>query len=307
MAPRDIDARRAPLRGGFTLVELLVVIAIIGVLVALLLPAVQAAREAARRTTCQNNLKQIPLTVQNYHDVHGRIPFAHNYDNLSGRGWLVMTLPYREQQAIYDRLFPYFKGRFSRREGINHRDLAEVVKTPIEGFRCPADAEVQVETSTEQYQWPNQAIALTNYKGIIGDTKMGGAGEGTADCHTSPDCRGLFWRFSYLVNIGFQDITDGLSNTFLAGEDLPRYNHHSGLYHGNGDYSSTHFPLNLKPEPPQPANWPQSITFRSDHPGGGQFAFCDGSVAFITDSIDFVAYQALSTRAGDELLPDFDR
>jgi prepilin-type processing-associated H-X9-DG protein len=268
---------------------------------------VQAAREASRRTSCQNNLRQIGISVQTFHDARDRIPWSHDFEELSGRGWIVMTLPFREQQAVYDRLEPYFDGSFLNRRvyGINHPDVADVVSQPIAGFRCPSDADVADATSIDQFQWKNKQVALTNYKGVIGDTKMGNAGSGTPDCHRGPHCTGLFWRYSHLTPIGFKDITDGLSKTFLAGEDLPRYNWHSGLYYGNGDYSSTHYPLNIKPLPPDPSNWPLSMTFRSDHPGGGHFAFCDSSVSFISDAIDFDAYQDLSTRAGDEFVEDY--
>ena len=104
-----------------------------------------------------------------------------------------------------------------------------------------------------------------------------------------------------------QKVEDGLSKTFLAGEDLPRYNHHSALYHGNGDYSSTHFPPNVKTVDPAEIadNWPLSITFRSDHPGGLHFAMLDGSGVFIDDGIDFDIYRFLSTRNGEELVTGF--
>lgn len=295
-------------RRGFTLVELLVVIAIIAMLVTLLLPAVQAARESARRAQCMNNLKNIGLAIQNFHSAHNRIPKSHNYESdhmLSGRGWIAATLPFMEEQAKYDVMEPYFKGAFARGEGINHPDLANVVNQPVPLFRCPAAGSKDV--STEEFQWGGKEIAVTNYKGIIGNTKMGGAGVGSPDCHRSPDCRGLFWRYSHLRTITFPKIIDGLSKTFLAGEDLPRYNRHSAMYHGNGDYSSTHFPPNVKPADPSviSGNWPLSITFRSDHPGGLHFAMLDGSVVFINDGIDFDTYRFLSTRNGEELVQDF--
>lgn len=290
-------------RFGFTLVELLVVIAIIAMLVTLLLPAVQAARESARRAQCMNNMRQIGLAVQNFHSANNRIPRSHNYEEKSGRGWITESLPFFEEQAKYDVLQPYFSGRFGNQSGINSPDVANIVRTPIAIFRCPTAS--SLETSTEQFQWGGKEIALTNYKGNLGNTKMGGRGVGSPDCHRSPDCRGLFWRFSFTKTIRFKNISDGLSKTFLAGEDLPRYNRHSALYHGNGDYSSTHFPLNLKPNPPRPADWPTSITFRSDHPGGAYFAFVDGTVAFISDSIDFDTYRFLSTRSGEELVSNY--
>ena len=292
---------------GFTLVELLVVIAIIAMLVTLLLPAVQAARESARRAQCMNNLRNVGLAVQNFHSARNRIPSSHRFeagpgeaDTQSGRGWITMTLPFLEEQAKYDVLEPYFKGTFGSRTGINSPDVANVIASPIALFRCPSAT--TPETSTDQYQWTGTPVAVTNYKGVIGNTKMGNQGVGTPDCHRGPDCRGLFWRFSFLKTIRFKNISDGLSKTFLAGEDLPRYNFHSALYYGNGDYSSTHFPLNVKPIPPKPADWPLSMTFRSDHPGGAYFALIDGTVAFINDGIDYDIYRALSTRNGGELV-----
>ena len=291
---------------GFTLVELLVVIAIIAMLVTLLLPAVQSAREAARRAQCINNLKNISLAIQNFHSAHGRIPQSHNYESdhgLSGRGWIAASMPFFEEQARYDIMEPYFKGSFASGQGINHPDLANVVNQPIALFLCPSAGSKTV--SVDEFQWKNKELALTNYKGILGNTKMGGAGVGSEDCHRSPDCRGLFWRYSFLKEIRFKNISDGLSKTFLAGEDLPRYNHHSGIYHGNGDYSSTHFPPNFKPIPPRPNDWPTSITFRSDHSGGLNFAFLDGSVTFINDGIDFDTYRFLSTRNGGELVTGY--
>ena len=297
--------RRYRSKRGFTLVELLVVIAIIALLVTMLLPAVQSAREAARRAQCLNNLKQVGLAIQNFHSAHNRIPKSHNYEadhNLSGRGWISASLPFFEEQVLYDRMEPYFAGAFASGEGINHPDLANVVTQPLEIFRCPSAG--SPFTSREQFQWSGREIALTNYKGILGNTKMGGAGVGSPDCHRSPDCRGLFWRYSHLKTIRFAKVIDGLSKTYLAGEDLPRFNHHSALYHGNGDYSSTHFPPNQKTKDPAEIadNWPLSITFRSDHPGGLHFAMLDGSGRFVEDAIDFDIYRFMSTRNGQEVL-----
>ena len=296
-------------RAGFTLVELLVVIAIIAMLVTLLLPAVQSAREAARRAQCMNNLKQVGLGIQNFHSAHNRIPQSHNYEGapgLSGRGWITASLPFLEEQARYDVMEPYFDGAFAQGKGINHPELVNVVNQPLALFLCPSAA--SKPTSTNLYQWVGKEVAVTNYKGIIGNNKMGNAGVGTEDCHRDETCNGLFWRYSFLKTIRFKNIIDGLSKTFLSGEDLPRYNRAGALYFGNGDYSSTHFPLNVKPlgDPAEFSNnWPLAMTFRSDHPGGGHFALLDGSTTFVDDSVDFDTYRFLSTRNGEEALTNF--
>lgn len=300
--PGSQRGRIQPVRLGFTLVELLVVIAIIAILVSLLLPAVQAARESARRAQCLNNLKQIALALQNFHSASSKFPDSHDYDATSSRGWTCLILPFMEEQARHDRLRPFFRGSFIAQTGINHPDLANVVNQPIAGFRCPTDASASEATSLLQYQWTGREIALTNYKGTIGDTRMGGVGRGSPDCHTTPRCPGFFWRYSYLTTIRFKHVKDGLSKTFVVGEDLPRYNYHSALYHGNGTYSSTHIALNYKTNPPRPVDWPSAITFRSDHVGGAHFAYVDGAVTYISDQIDFKTYQALSTKAGNELI-----
>jgi prepilin-type processing-associated H-X9-DG protein len=252
-----------------------------------------------------NNLKQISLAVQNFHSARNRIPRSHNYEELSGRGWITESLPFLEEQAKYDIMEPYFDGKFGDGTGINHPDLANIVNKPIPTFRCPSAA--SLEFGTDQFQWGGREHALTNYKGIIGNNKMGNVGVGTPDCHRSPDCDGLFWRFSFMKTIRFKNIVDGLSKTFLAGDDLPRFNRHSAMYHGNGDYSSTHFPMNVKTADPTTisGNWPLSITFRSDHTGGCYFAFVDGSVSFINESIDFDTYRFLSTRNGEEVVSGY--
>jgi prepilin-type N-terminal cleavage/methylation domain-containing protein/prepilin-type processing-associated H-X9-DG protein len=179
---------------GFTLVELLVVIAIIGILVALLLPAIQAAREAARRTACTNNLKNLGLAVLNHHDVKKHLPISMGLPDFDAVpdgteqpavGWILNTLPQLEEQALFDQ----FKagGAFEGNFGVNlclrrlpNIGLAstmngivcpELMKTQLSVLQCPSDGSVR-QLSGDQFQWPCD-VALTSYKGVIDDTVMG--------------------------------------------------------------------------------------------------------------------------------------
>jgi len=129
-------------RRAFTLVELLVVIAIVGILIALLLPAVQAARESARRLHCSNNLKQLGLAAHNYHDANKVLPISMGWVGqvLNGKGWILVTLPFMEDQGQYDRFRPYLKGTMAGGSGILDPGCRDALKTPIAGLRCPSDA-----------------------------------------------------------------------------------------------------------------------------------------------------------------------
>jgi prepilin-type N-terminal cleavage/methylation domain-containing protein len=299
--------------GGFTLVELLVVIAIIGVLVALLLPAVQAAREAARRSQCENNLKNIALALQNYHGARNQLPTSVSpwaegpkpVKNLSGKGWILTLLPFVEQQALFDEFKSKlgFEGAMSSGQGIARAVLSEAMGRQLPVLQCPSDPSAQV-ISIEQYQWENRRVALTSYKGVIGDARMGGSSsihQGTQpDCHNTIGCSGLFYRNDYQEPLTFKSIVDGLSNVFMVGEDIPLHNFHSTAFYSNGDYASCHAPLNYKPNPPTPIEWYNVMSFRSEHPGGAHFAMADASVHFVSESVDYFLYRALSTRNGGE-------
>ena len=336
--------------GGFTLVELLVVIAIIGILVALLLPAVQSARESARRMQCSNNIKQLGLACHEFLDAHETLPYnehvgAHRCDpktdkilgivpGVGGNGtsFLLRLLPLIEEQPLHDQFTKcnVFEGAFSRGRGLrggtgfdDRRCLRELVQTTMRKFHCPTDDYV-LGVVRDQPDYPSHPQALTNYKGNSGNTLVGGVGlfawgppylpgeDVAVDVHNTDKChRGLFWRSDYLYKEArWKGITDGTSHTFMIGEALPEFDHHSSWSFANGPWATCGIPPNhynsLSPEilARMRINGQESLGFRSRHPGGVHFCFADGSVHLVSESIDLYTYRALSTRGKAEPIND---
>jgi prepilin-type N-terminal cleavage/methylation domain-containing protein/prepilin-type processing-associated H-X9-DG protein len=316
------SSRRA--RNGFTLVELLVVIAIIGILVALLLPAVQAAREASRRASCTNNLKNLALGVLNHESAKKMFPLSYDgYAQATAQGarpneengssWIVSTLPYIEEQAMYDRFKSggALTGRYDAYQGaqaggnhgigLNTPEIRALLATPLKLVRCPSDPSFPTPTG-DHFTFQNVPIAATNYKGCIGNTWMWGIWHGDRNYNPEhPPNPGIFYRNTYIIPVTVRKITDGLSNTFLIGEDLPDYNGHWAAYFSNTCISSTDSPLNYLPQPPNPDDYANVMGFRSLHPGGANFAMADASVAFYDDDVDPNVYENLSTKAGNKI------
>jgi prepilin-type N-terminal cleavage/methylation domain-containing protein/prepilin-type processing-associated H-X9-DG protein len=327
-------------RTGFTLVELLVVIAIIGILIALLLPAVQAAREAARRSQCSNNLKQVVLALHNYHDTHkvfppqvvwgpGKAPYTLPYHHT----WLVMILPFIEQQPLYDStnlVLPVWG--------------QPIVSTPVPSLRCPSDAGRLRPSDTSN-------IAITNYAGSEGyhwhpTATYNPATAGQWYTAGSQAFSDQFTRtfnlngiFTNMQNYSIASVTDGTSNTIAVAEDDsmgfgggPIRTCGTGLrrtgtpvfdsafvgtaYNGWGANEGTYAPAPPRAVSPDgtaksPTTWFRNHAFTptfisaygpnsnwpgasSYHPGGLQVGYADGSVSFIAETIDWGTWAKLN-------------
>jgi prepilin-type N-terminal cleavage/methylation domain-containing protein/prepilin-type processing-associated H-X9-DG protein len=277
---RRLDRR---VRDAFTLVELLVVIAIIGILVALLLPAVQAAREAARRMGCSNNLHNIGLAVLNYEHTKKHLPITiHQWfweerdihknmlgppggsrdatkggPGYCGKGWIVDVLPYLEEQALYDGMKPGFVGDFNKSfngSGMGLRDIRnKLIGQQLGILACPSDGDAK--PSDRFWYWEGIQTAATSYKGCIGDSLLSENAEpgstmspfeglGSPDSHSTVDCNGLFYRNTHFRPVKLEKVIDGLSNTFMVGEGVVSQDFHSAAYFCDGDWATCGIPLN---------------------------------------------------------------
>ena len=296
---------------GFTLVELLVVIAIIGILIALLLPAVQAAREAARRSQCSNNLKQLGLALHNYHDVFKRFPSGCGETSPAGlTPWtagnhrkgsqLVKILPQMEQGPLHDQV-PFDSDVDAWFGQAANRNIQ------IPGYICPSDTLARTDRALSNYgtsmgsqNMGSQGGWCTAYNGHIN----GATGHGSTNDPESVS--GIFSRYHWAAR--FADITDGTSNTIAMGEIRPNCgdHHYHGWWESNSLWTATRAPINYatcQNEPGYQANscnawnnWQTSQGFKSRHPGGAQFLFCDGSGQFLSETMDYQMYQYLGCR-----------
>lgn len=284
-------------RRGFSLVELLVVIAIIGALVALLLPAVQMAREAARASQCKNHLKQIGLAAHQYHDAMGRLPsgwIANHPEGVPGWGWAPALFPYLEQGSLTEHLIQH---KLSIADVANQRARETILPVLI----CGSDAQPRVFTifggavepedeapaPSVDVGTPLFRIARTNYVGVFG----------TAEIEDAPAAGdGAFY---FLSKLRFAQITDGLSNSFIVGE--------RGTKQGNSVWAGVVGGANeamvrvvgIGDHAPNDPHH-HFDDFTSFHPGGVHFLFGDCSVQRISNTIDLAVYQALCTIAGGE-------
>jgi prepilin-type N-terminal cleavage/methylation domain-containing protein/prepilin-type processing-associated H-X9-DG protein len=303
-------------RKGFTLVELLVVIAIIGVLIALLLPAVQAAREAARRMSCSNNIKQIALALADYESAHGVYPPARmgcdNWDEGQCKGLpgcdrqatsgFVMLLPFMDMMTIYDYFAPFSKGAIvpgmddATTNGWYTAKVAAGMASRPAIFLCPSD-----DVAEPLYMY-NQLEGIGSYALCMGSN---GPSYGLDEIRVKTENNGVFMYRSLYKSC---DVTDGLSHTMFVGE-ASRGDKQESLNRwceGNRYLDAvrvTENPMNLPPDQGivlDMYGYKCNGAFRSEHPGGAMFAFGDGRVEFLDEGIDLATYQALSTRSGGE-------
>lgn len=300
-----VHVHRTHRNRAFTLVELLVVIAIIGILIGMLLPAVQQVREAARRIHCSNNLKQIGLALHMYHDTRGALPagwIATDEDGEPGWGWGAAVLPFLERGNLYSQVDLTIP--------IDDELVEDVRVQVIDTYLCQSDTSDEIMDldfllEDHDHGGPGSFspgphggdghehgedifVSRGNYSGVFGSLEIEGN-------HRNGD--GAFFENS---EVQFRDVYDGLSNTMVVGErraDLgtvtwvgvsPAVEEPFARIVGSADHTPNHRDSHFE-------------DFSSRHPGGANFVFGDGSVRLISDQIDETAYRSLSTKDGGEV------
>lgn len=327
---------------GFTLIELLVVIAIIGTLVGLLLPAVQQAREASRRATCGNNLKQIGLACHSYNDVNKHLPKGLHCagtgssmndwgapGNRRGWAWGAYILPYLEEVALYERLEVEQAALWSGKL------TADTGQMSLNVYRCPSDAAELINQRRAINGANSSRVATSNYVGNAGNS-FGSSGNLTSCNYDMTPAReaALLTQHSGTlilgVGIAFRQITDGTSKTLLVGErdsfNSSHGDHAAAVWAGiawRGVMDNTHYRSHVltffredTPRMPINAGTPSTTvtgtgheagnSWSSKHPGGAQFLLVDGSVRFLQETISDATLHDLCNRFdGDVLGSDF--
>ena len=310
----NVFRKRQDSRKGFTLVELLVVIAIIGILIALLLPAIQAAREAARRMNCTSNQKQICLGITSYEDSLGNYPCSRvgadtttNPSKSVGQSGFVSLLPYVELQSVYD-MFDTRVGLWTV-GGVDYSVNYPVAEIRPPVFVCPSD-------DSPAYQELSSCNAATGSYAFCAGTiwaKAGGTepltGVSTGPTEAKYANNGVFYYQSHHSN---RDVSDGLSQTIFIGEVVDTATKSSANLWTRGArdkdcHRTTYNPINTVDYetwgyPYTSGSYYIASAFASRHAGGANFGFGDGHVEFLSETIDMIVYQSMSTRAGGETI-----
>jgi prepilin-type N-terminal cleavage/methylation domain-containing protein/prepilin-type processing-associated H-X9-DG protein len=316
--PLSLNLAGRRLRSGFTLIELLVVIAIIAILIALLVPAIQKVREAAARSQCQNNLKQIGLAMHQFHDANGNFPPGEAAANDKSFGWGTYILPFIEQQDIYDKVSAeytlFIDPRGARDPSPTTIAGAPNYATKVQPLLAQLIPTYLCSLEIAPFNHPKSGVGKTSYAGCLGTSNDGGSG--LSD--------GVIRRQRHF-RTAMAEITDGTSNTILVGElrsydDINRLNFGSndryfptwcgtialdddwdahlrvggdGSYNAGGTGGGLPKPINnLSPT----LQDDRGQCFGSLHAGGANFVLCDGSVRFIFDDINLTVLQCLCSR-----------
>jgi prepilin-type N-terminal cleavage/methylation domain-containing protein len=302
------SSQRPTTTRGFTLVELLVVIAIIGILVALLLPAVQAAREAARGVRCRNNLHQIGLALHNYHDTQGaHPPGSATTSGMGSWGNTVYLLPYLEQRAVYDAIdFSNPKGACNEIKSLQAAGKNDPTSQPFSFLICPSDPRgfdqlLSGPSGPQPHTGDCGRLYPGNYLGVAGSQESVPSVPLNACYMTAGITQGdgIFYNNS---RTRMADVTDGLSSTFAFGErGIPKDLGWGWVIAGGTEceqyLSAERGLIRVNPNTPYDET---TLHFWSYHPAGAYFLLGDASVHLVSNNVDYNLFKAMSTCNGGE-------